>query len=116
MVGREEKAQRYCRWAFYFPSEPKRPKWIRILRQVVKDGKAKLQIEEISICRVDVLWPHPVTWQSAWRLTQLAAGKDTTFNIMGDPKGIASDTHAAASADAAPARGWCRSLAAAAHG
>ena len=104
-LGRDEKAKRYNRWAFHFPSGPSRPKWIRCLREVVKAGRAELQIEEVSASRIDVIWPHYVTWQSAWRLKQLAADKDTTFRILGEPKGIAGDTEAAASADAACAKG-----------
>ena len=104
-MGREEKSKRYNRWAFYFPSGPGRPKWIRCLREVVEAGRAELQIEEVSAFRIDVIWPHYVTYQSAKRLSQLAADKDTTFRILGDPQGIAGDTDVAVSAETASAEG-----------
>ena len=89
MVKREEKSQRHTRLAFYFPTLPRRQKWIQCLREVVEAvRKVEMRFEVVSAARVDVVWPHYVTWQSANRLTKLAAAKDTTFRLLGEPQGI----------------------------
>ena len=55
---------------------------------MTEKGKVKLKIKEVSASRIDVIYPHEVTWNSAWRLGQLASRKDPTFRILGDPQGI----------------------------
>ena len=99
MVGRAEKARKYCRWAFYIPSGPRQLTWRRVLREVAEASRVGLQVVEVSACRLDVIYPHGVTWNSAWRLTQLAGQKDHTFRILGDPQGILDEPGAAASAE-----------------
>ena len=99
MVGRAEKAKKYHRWAFYFASGPRQQKWRQVLREVAEAGRVDVQVVEVSACRVDVIYPNEVTWNTAWRLTQLAGQKDHTFRILGDPQGILDEPGAAASAE-----------------
>ena len=102
MVGRVEKGRRYERWAFYLPSGPRLQKWKRCLREVVEAGRVGVQIVEVSASRIDLIWPRPVTWDSAWRLTRLAGDRDSTFRILGDPQGIVGEPAAAESAKDEP--------------
>ena len=61
MVGREEKAKRYMRWAFDLVPGAGVSKWKRCLREVAEGGRVLLQIHEVSETRMDLVWPHPVT-------------------------------------------------------
>ena len=100
MVGREEKAKRYVRWAFYLDGRgSKVSKWKRCLRDVAEGGRVLLQIHEVSENRMDLEWPHPVTWNSAWRITNLATQLEPSFRILGDPRGI---VEAATAIESAP--------------
>ena len=88
MVGRAEKAKKYVRWAFYFAAGPRQQKGRDVLKAVAEAGKVQLQVVEVSASRMDVTWPKAVTWNSAWRLSKLAAERDPDFCIIGDPHGI----------------------------
>ena len=83
MVGREEKRSKYERWALYLPSGPRLQRWKRCLRETVEAGYAKVQMEEVSGTRVDLVWPQAVTWDSAMRVMRLATKKDSSFHILG---------------------------------
>ena len=98
MVRREDTGRKYERWALYLPSGPRLQRWKRCLRETVEAGYAKVQMEEVSGTRVDLVWPHAVTWASAMRLTRLANQKDSSFHILGEPHGIVVESAASASA------------------
>ena len=99
MVGREEKAKKYVRWAFYLDGRgSKVSKWKHCLRDVAEGGRVLLQIHEVSENRMDLEWPHPVTWNSAWRITNLATQLEPSFRILGDPRGIVEASTAIESA------------------
>ena len=106
MVGREEKRSKYERWALYLPSGPRLKRWKRCLRETVEAGYAKVQMEEVSGTRVDLVWPHAVTWDSARRVMRLATKKDSSFHILGEPRPIVVES--AASAPAKKRRLWLR--------
>ena len=98
MVRREDTGRKYERWALYLPSGPRLQRWKRCLRETVEAGYAKVQMEEVSGTRVDLVWPHAVTVCSAMRLTCIANQKDSSFHILGEPHGIAVESAASASA------------------
>ena len=83
MVRREERGIKYKRWALYLPSGPRLQRGKRCLQETVEAGYAKVQMEEVSGTRVDLVWPHAVTWESARRVARLAAEKDSSFHILG---------------------------------
>ena len=98
MVRREDMCRKYERWALYLPSGPRLQRWKRCLRETVEAGYAKVQMEEVSGTRVDLVWPHAVTCASAMRLTRSANQKDSSFHILGEPHGIVVESAASASA------------------
>ena len=55
-------------------------------------GDARVQVEDISQNRVDLVWPHAVTWDSAQRLARKANHEDSSFRFLflfgGGGKGI----------------------------
>ena len=96
MVRRDQKQAKFSTWCIYFPNKPQLRTWKRILREVVESGRAKLTFREVSKCRVEVVWLHPVTWDSAARLVRLARQQIASFEILGDPTGLADDVEMAA--------------------
>ena len=56
MVRREDTGRKYERWALYLPSGPRLQRWKRCLRETVEAGYAKVQMEEVSGTRVDLVW------------------------------------------------------------
>ena len=68
-----------------------------VLREVAEAGRVEMQIVEVSASRIDVVWPHYVTWNSVWRLTQKASQKGPTFRILGHPQGIVAEPDVAES-------------------
>ena len=77
-----------------------------MLREVAEEQKrVVLLVLEMSLYRIDVIWPYEVTWQCANRLNKFASKIDTTFRTLGDPAAIAEDIATAASATATFAEG-----------
>ena len=98
MVGRAEKGKRFERWAIYFPRRTRSCK--KCLGKVVAAGRAKVQMEDVSDVRVDLVWPRAVTFDSAWRLCMQASQRDSNFEVLGQPQGIAAENESAAAASA----------------
>ena len=101
MVRRADKGTRFERWAIYFPAGRRTRSCKKCLGKVVAAGKAKVQMEDVSDARVDLVWPRAVTFDSAWRLCMQASQKDSNFEVLGQPQGIAAENESAAAASAA---------------
>ena len=91
MVRRDDRGKRCRRWAIYWPSGPRSAKRrLAVLREAIPSGPraAKVEIEEVSAMRVDLVFPGPRTVMSALRLLKMAGEKDAAFEFLGDPVGI----------------------------
>ena len=101
MVRRADKGTRFERWAIYFPAGRRTGSNKKCLGNVVAAGRAKVQMEDVSDVRVDLVWPRAVTFDSAWRLCMQASQRDSNFEVLGEPQGIAAENESAAAASAA---------------
>ena len=61
-----------------------------VLREALPSGPraAKVEIEEVSAMRADLVFPAPRTVMSALRLLKMAGEKDAAFEVIGDPVGV----------------------------
>jgi hypothetical protein len=91
MVNRLDKRAKFACWCVYFPKQPRVRAWKRTLREVVAAGYAKITFNDVSPCRVELVWPNPVTYDSPARLIRLAYTRDNSFEIVGDPTPIVDD-------------------------
>ena len=96
MVKRRDKKAKFARWCFYFPNDKYARTRKRILGKLIEAGNASVIFHDVSTCRVELVWQTAVTYDSAARLVRLAQEKDSSFEILGVPRGIAEDADPAA--------------------
>ena len=76
----------------------------KILGQIIEEGNACVDFRQVSECKVELIWPTPVTVMSVQRLIRKASEQCKTFKIVDNPQGIDDEGDNAATA-AAPAAG-----------
>ena len=96
MPKRKDREKKCNRWAFFLCGQ-RYSISNKILREVVHESQVGLTLVEVGPARVEIVWPRPVTFQSALRLVYLAR-KDERFCILADPVAIGEEAGAAASA------------------
>ena len=62
-----------------------------ILREVVESGRARVVFRELSNLKVQLVWPQEVTFKSAARLVEFAKKRDSSFEILEDPRRVEDD-------------------------
>ena len=103
MPKRSETRTKFARWIIYFPKKPLVGIWKGTLRKIVESGKAKVTFCDASQRRVELVWPKAVTYGSPARLVRLAQEETRSFEILGEPIGLAGDVGIAADEGAAAA-------------
>ena len=98
MVNRKDKRGRFTRWCIFCAKNLQAQAFKHTLRYIVVGGRAKIIFRDVSLYRVDLVWRTAVTYDSAARVISLAKKKQTRFEIMGVPTGIADDVGAVAAA------------------
>jgi hypothetical protein len=91
MVNRFDKSAKFACWCVYFPNKLRVRVWKKTLREVVAAGYARITFNDVSPCRVELVWPNPVTYDSPARLIRLAYTRDNSFEIVGDPTPLVVD-------------------------
>ena len=87
MPRRDRNAKKFRRWVFYFARDSRLAARKKVLNDIVKGMRRKLEIRG-SDQRVEVVWPHNVTYDAAVRVLSLATAKDSSFKICGSPTGM----------------------------
>ena len=105
MVKRSEKKVKFKRWCIYFSKDSRLPTWKKILGQIIAKGNACVDFRQVSECKVELIWPTPVTVMSVQRLIRKASEQCTTFKIVDNPQGIDDEGDNAATSAAAAAGG-----------
>ena len=80
MVARSTKSNdKHARWTIYIPRANKvsarRQK--RVMQEVLDRGQADVQMIDVSLCKVDLVWQQPVTYDSAARIVRLCREADS---------------------------------------
>ena len=91
MPRRDRNAKKFRRWVFYFAQDARLAARRKVLNDIVKGMRRKLEIRG-SEQRVEVVWPYSVTYDAAVRVLTLATAKDSSFKICGSPTGMPDDS------------------------
>ena len=87
MPRRDRNAKKFRRWVFYFAQDARLAARRKVLNDIVKGMRRKLEIRGCEQ-RVELVWPYNVTYNAAVRVLTLATAKDSSFKICGSPTGM----------------------------
>ena len=87
MPRRHRNAKKFRRWVFYFAQTARLAARRKVLNDIVKGMRRKLEIRG-GEQRVELVWPYNVTYDAAVRVLSLATAKDPSFKICGSPTGM----------------------------